>query len=90
MIIENNRQNFKQKKYQTRVHRTYNILEVIACAFCQIGEDNNLLIGAPAKASQVPGLTHCPSCRVRLHHNDIVAVGIDALTQSAQEVRDAA
>lgn len=69
---------------------TYSIHDVIGCAVCKSDEDGNLFIGQPAKASQVYGLTHCPSCQTPLRPDDTVAVGIDTHTRCAQEIDDAA
>jgi len=72
------------------VQQTYNITEVIGCAVCKSDEDGKLFIGQPAKAVQVQGLTHCPSCQTSLRPDDIVAVGIDTRARCAQEIDDAA
>jgi hypothetical protein len=66
-------------------HTIYKITNVIACSYCQTDEDGELLIGQPAKVSQVPGLNECPSCRASLIPSDIVSVGITSLKRCAKE-----
>lgn len=71
--------------------RTHSLTDVIACAHCQSGEDGNLLIGAPARVSDVRGLLkQCPSCQSLLRPDDTVAVGIETRRTETAEVSDAA